>query len=139
MQEYRNNAHELLGHEPRCPRSKKRLLWSHPRGGVVVWRHEEDGSPCHCAGEAEQPPPAAAALGFSRDPDSGLVVLRVTQDTYEGLLFALGTSAGVATRDQNTLGIYRAMWLANAISAGNPNFRQYGIPDEYKREFERTV
>jgi hypothetical protein len=60
-------------------------------------------------------------MGYSREGD--VVTVRMTVETFNGLLMCLGTAAASELCDLS-------LRTANAINDGNPDWRPYAVPEE---------
>lgn len=62
------------------------------------------------------------------------VTLEMTRDDYERLLIIIGFACGAAMRDRDDVPLYSWLQFTNELNAGNPKFRQYEIPERFRRE-----
>lgn len=65
---------------------------------------------------------------YSRDGDT--VTLRMPIADWEALLMLMGAGTGSATA--NTPLFYGYLALVNRLNTGNPHFRPYEIPEEFR-------
>ncbi len=66
----------------------------------------------------------ATIKGFQLETD-GDVVLRMSQNDYNYILFALGYYTGGLMKDKNVAGADNVIDLMNRINKGNPNYVPY--------------
>ena len=62
------------------------------------------------------------------------MTITLTDDEFAQLLFLLGFATGQAFNDNEPRLAYKFIDLTNKINRGNPNFRPYEIPPEYRPE-----
>lgn len=62
------------------------------------------------------------------------VVIRLSVDEYERLVFLVGYATGKAFDSGERELAYRFLDLANRVSRENPQWRPYHIPEEFRPE-----
>jgi hypothetical protein len=66
----------------------------------------------------------------------GEVTITLTTEEYDRLLILMGFAVGAAYEKDREIA-YRFLELANRVNRGNPHWRSYEIPDEFKSETEQ--
>jgi hypothetical protein len=61
------------------------------------------------------------------------VTLDMTRDDYDKLMLMLGYATGAANMAGELTLFWSWLRLANELNNGNPNFRPYEIPEEFRR------
>jgi hypothetical protein len=57
----------------------------------------------------------------------GQVLLTMSRDDYDTLLFAFGWAAGSALRDKDRGRLNRMLQVINRVNEGNPEYRPYQV------------
>jgi hypothetical protein len=60
--------------------------------------------------------------------ENGQVILTISRDDYNSILFALGAMAGNATKHGSDLSWH--LQLMNRINEGNPNYTPYQVEEK---------
>jgi hypothetical protein len=72
------------------------------------------------------------SMTYKREGDN--VTIQMSQDDFSNLLLMVGYAAGAARREGDVKAFYRWIEFANDLNTGNPNFRPYEIPPEFRRK-----
>ena len=59
------------------------------------------------------------------------ITIEMTRGDYEYLLWLLGVAGGIRAVDPRRF--WETVDFVNRLNAGNPRFRQYDLPEEFRR------